>query len=211
MKNSIFRRFFHIPLLPVFCLAVISILFSAHALEAQFLTLPVNLSYLSQRADIIVQGRVVEVRHENLPGYSNIPTVKVSLEIERMLRGPEGSTYEFREVLMGLDSREGKMGYKVGQRLLLFLPSPSRYGLSSPVGIEQGRFHIALNSDGEETVTNEIGNAGLFKNMDTTSFKTAMQLSQNRIKNANTAERGPVRLDGFTTLVKSLMTLPRIQ
>jgi hypothetical protein len=209
MKKRTLRRFRIISSSTVFLLSLI--IFPASNLKAQFLTLPVNLSYLSQRADIIVQGRIIDVRYENLPGYANIPTVEVSLEVENMLRGPEGRTYLFREVLLGLKAREGKNSYHVGQRILVFLPSPSRYGLSSPIGIEQGRFHIARNPDGEEIIVNEIDNAGLFKNMDTTSYLSAMQLSRNRMKYTETAGRGPVRLDGFVALVKSLMTLPRIQ
>ncbi|MEJ2246995.1 MAG: hypothetical protein P8Y80_13105 [Acidobacteriota bacterium] len=209
MKKRTLRRFCHIALSTVFVFSLI--IFPDPNLMAQLLTLPVNVSYLSRRADIIVQGRVVDVRYENLPGYANIPTVEVSLEVENMLRGPEGHTYTFREVLIGLKAREGKNTYHVGERILVFLPSPSRYGLSSPIGIEQGRFHIARSPEGEEIVVNEIDNAGLFKNMDTASYMSAMQLSQNRMKNMQTAGRGPVRLDGFVALVKSLMTLPRIQ
>jgi len=209
MKKSTLCRFCSVPLSIFFLLSLI--IFPTPNLKAQFLTLPVNVSYLSQRADIIVQGRVIDVWYENLPGYANIPTVKVSLEVENMLRGPEGYTYTFREVLIGLKALEGKNTYHVGQRILVFLPSPSRYGLTSPIGIEQGRFHIARNSDGEEVVVNEIDNAGLFKNMDTTPYMSALPLSRNRMKKTETAGRGPVRLDGFVALVKSLMTLPRIQ
>ena len=209
MEKRTLRFFCRISLLTVFILALI--IFPASNLKAQLLTLPVNVSYLSQRADIIVQGRIIDVRYENLPGYANIPTVKVSLEVENMLRGPQGRTYTFREALLGFKASEGKTAYHVGQRILVFLPSPSRYGLSSPIGIEQGRFHIARNPDGEEIVVNEMDNAGLFKNMDTTPYMSALQLSRNRMKNTETAGRGPVRLDGFVALVKSLMTLPRIQ
>jgi hypothetical protein len=180
-------------------------------LHAQFLSLPVNLSYLSRRADIIVQGRVVQVSHENLPGYSNIPTVRVSLEVENMLRGPDVSTYTFRETLIGLKAQADKKTYRVGQRILVFLPSPSRYGLSSPVGIEQGRFRIAIDSTGEETITNGIDNAGLFKNMETSTIMAALQPSHSGSPKTKTPESQPVRLDGFIHLVQSLMTLPRIQ
>jgi hypothetical protein len=209
MKKRILRRFSDISSSIIFLLSVI--IFSTPALEAQFLTLPVNLSYLSQRADIIVQGRITDVLYENLPGYANIPTVKVSLEVENMLRGPEGSTYTFREVLVGLKSGEGTKTYRVGQRIMVFLPAPSRYGLSSPVGLAQGRFLIARNPDGEDTIVNEMNNAGLFEDMDTTAYGAAMQLSRGPVRDSKKAGQGPVRLDGFVALVHSLMTLPRIK
>jgi len=144
------------PPLPVCLAALAAVLLAISPLQAQLMVLPVNLTYLARRAAIIVQGRVAEVRYESLPGYSNIPTVEVTLNVENMVRGPEGGTYTFREILMGPQAKTGKQGYLVGQRLFLFLPAPSQYGLSSPIGIEQGRFRIARGPSGSETVANEL-------------------------------------------------------
>jgi len=174
------------------------------------MVLPVNLAYLSQRAGIIVQGRVTEVRYESLPGYPNIPTVEVTLNVENMVRGPAGSTYTFREVLMGLQPKTGKQGYVVGQRLFLFFLARSPYGLRSPIGMEQGRFHITRNPSGGEMVVNEWGNAGLFKNVKQTASKGGLQLTTSQLRIATTP-RGPVALDDFVSLVRRLTSLPRIQ
>jgi hypothetical protein len=191
-------------------LVALAAILAASPLQAQFMVLPVNLAYLTQSADIIVQGRVTEVRYESLPGYPNIPTVEVTLNVENMVRGPAGSTYTFREALMGLQPKTGKQGYLVGQRLFLFLPAPSRYGLCSPIGMEQGRFHIARDPSGSETVANGWGNAGLFKNVDQDASKAGPQLSTSQLRIATT-RRGPVALDDFVSLVRRLTSLPRIQ
>jgi hypothetical protein len=98
----------------------------------------------------------------------------------------------------------------VGQRLFLFLPAPSRYGLSSPIGIEQGRFRIAREPSGSEMVANELGNAGLFNNVEQDASKAGTQLSTQQLRIA-TVQRGPVALDDFVSLVKRLTSLPRIQ
>jgi hypothetical protein len=148
-----------ISLFPAAMLAFI--LFSCD-LPAQFLVKPVDLTYLVRRADVIVQGRVVEVLNESLPGYPNIQTVKVTLQIDKMMRGPQGSKYTFREILIGLRSREGRKIYRVGQQVLLFLPAQTSKGLSSPIGLEQGRFHITRNPAGKSVIANETGHAGLF-------------------------------------------------
>jgi hypothetical protein len=203
-------RIFHFRLALTTNLAVLVLIFSSYSLAAQFMVRPVNLAYLAQRADVIVQGRVTGVRHESLPGYPNIPTVEVTLEVEKMLRGPARSTYTFREVFLGLRPKLGKQGYQVGQRLFLFLPLPSQYGLSSPVGIEQGRFHIARNSKGSEMVANELANAGLFHNVEQAASKAGMQLTTNQLRTAAT-QRGPVPLDEFVSLIRRLTLLPRIQ
>jgi len=198
------------PRLPVYLAALAAVVFAASPLQAQFMVRQVNLSYLAQRADVIVQGKVTEVRHESLPGYPNIPTVEVTIQVENMVRGPAGSTYTFRETLMGLRPKTGKQGYMVGQRLFLFLPSPSRYGLSSPVAREQGRFHVIRAPSGNEKVANELGNTGLFRNVEQAATKTGMQLTTSQLRIAGT-QRGPVPLDGFVSLVKRLTSLPRIQ
>jgi hypothetical protein len=176
--------------------------------QAQFLFRQINLSYLTRRADIIVQGRVVGVRYEPLPGYEHIPTVKVTLSIVRTLRGPETGQYTFRQAMPFLHPRGGKGSYQVGEVLLLFLPSPSQYGLSSPLAHEQGTFHIARDERGRELIANGFGNHGLFKDVQSDAEEEGLTLSAQELQTM-TATRGPIDLDAFVSLVKSLTRLPR--
>ncbi len=210
MKKRIKHRRLFQSLKPILCLIVLSSLSPVPVLWAQVLTVPVNLSYLSQRADIIVQGRVTGIRQEYHTEFTNIPTVEVTLEVENMLRGPSGRTYTFREALIGIKARNTKQGYKVGQRLMLFLPSPSRYGLSSPVGVGQGRFLITRLPTGQDTIANEIGNAGLFKDVENRAFMAGINLSTKHMRLTAT-KQGPVPLAEFASLVKALTALPRIR
>jgi hypothetical protein len=176
--------------------------------RAEFLMRQVNLAYLAQRADIIVQGRVTAVRYEGLPGYPHIPTVLVTLEVERMLRGPEGRQYTFRQWIPSRRELGGKRGYQVGQRLLLFMPAASDAGLSSPIGQEQGRFHIMRDARGADRVANEFNNAGLFKNVPETAEKAGASLDEKQLQTASTPS-GPVPLEDFVGLVEHLKVLPR--
>lgn len=178
--------------------------------QAQFLYRRVNLANLVQGADIIVQGRVTEVRYEGLPGYPHISTARVTLEVERMLRGPAGKQYTFREFLLPANRARGKRGYAVGQRLLLFLPEPSQYGLSSPLGGEQGRFRIQPDQRGNVVVANEFGNLGLFHNVAESAAQSSLSLSSEELRVAGTA-RGPVRLDDFVSLVEQLASVPKFE
>jgi hypothetical protein len=195
--------------LAVIC-AMLSLPLAPHFLQAQLISLPVDLSYLSQRADVIFQGKIISVRHEILPGYPNIRTVAVTLQVEKMLRGPSTSTYTFREYHLGSRPKGGKQNYQNGQRVFLFLPSPSQIGLSSPIGLEQGRFHIARDAVGSEMIVNEVGNAGLFKNVEQKAARQGKRLSPDQSRTAS-VEAGPVRLDDFVSLTRSLMTLPRVR
>lgn len=186
------------------------VLLLAGSLPAQMLVKPVNLAYLTQRADVIVRGRVARVVHESHPNYPNLPTIVVTVDVEDMMRGPSQKTYTFREILVGLRAKEGKKDYLVGQQMLLFLPSPSQYGLSSPIGMEQGRFHIFSTTSGSAMVTNETGNSGLFKDVALTAAKAGRRLTEKQKRIAAT-RRGPVELDDFVSLVKNLTALSRIQ
>ena len=178
--------------------------------HAQSLFRLVNLSYLARRAGVIVQGRVTNVKYEPLPGYEHIPTVRVTLQVEQMLRGPEAKQYTFRQMLPLLRPRPGKAGYQVGQELLLFLPSPSEYGLSSPLGHEQGTFHIARDSQGHKFIANEFNNGSLFKNLASDAAQEGLTLSEPQSQLIS-VKGGPVDLDGFVSLVRSLATLLRIE
>jgi hypothetical protein len=180
------------------------------AAPAQYIFRLANLTYLARRAGVIVQGRVVNVQYEPLPGYSHIPTVRVTLQVEQMLRGPAGREYTFRQMLPPLRPQAGKYGYAAGQELMLFLPAPSQYGLSSPLGHEQGTFHIRRDSQGHAFIANELDNSGLFKGVPSDAAEQGMTLTKSQLRLSETAN-GPVALDRFTALVRSLATLPRIE
>lgn len=199
----------HAPLWRHLAAPLCMLLFCA-TLAAQARVREVNLAYLTRRADVIVQGRVTRVQHGGLPQYPNLATIEVTLSVEDMVRGSAQKTYTFREILVGLRSREGKENYRVGQQMLLFLPAPSKLGLSSPIGMEQGRFHIAGNAATSAMIINETGNIGLFKDVAPTAARAGRKLSASQLKVAAT-RRGAVRLDDFKSLVKNLTALSRIQ
>jgi hypothetical protein len=190
--------------------ALLALILCASPLSAQFMVQPVNLAYLSQRADIIVQGRITKVVQEPMPGYPNIPTVAVTVAVDQSLRGSVSKTYTFREVLIGRKPISTKRTYRAGHQYLLFLPSPSQFGLSSPIGMGQGRFRIVRDASGRPTVMNEQSNVGLFRGVDRTASEAGKPLTAGQSRLAAT-ERGPVALDELVSLVKSLTTLPRIR
>ena len=194
----------------VWLVVVLALLACAAPAHAQFLVRQVNLAELTQRADIIVEGRVVEVRYEGHPDYPNLATVFVALEVNRLLRGAATARITFREFIPGLGRGRGKYGYAVGQHLLLFLPRPSRYGLSSPLGAGQGLFRVTRDREGRPWVANALGNRGLFRNVPTEAAKAGLTLSPQTLKLAE-VPAGPVRLESFISLVEELTRLSRLE
>jgi hypothetical protein len=195
---------------PLLLAALLSTFTGRITAQAQFRYRQVNLTELTQRADIIVQGRVIEARYEGHPDYPHVPTVAVTLEVEQVLRGAVGQHYTFREFLASARMPRGKYGYAVGERLLLFLPTPSQYGLSSPLGREQGRFHVFRDTQGNDVVANEFGNAGLFRNVEQEAAREGLSLSAKHLRVVS-MRRGPAPLEDFISLVKSLTFLPRTE
>jgi hypothetical protein len=176
--------------------------------QVQALTRPVNLATLARRAEVIVQGRVAEARYEPMPGYPHIRTVVVTLEVERMLRGPAGARFTFRQYLGGQPRRGGKGVYAPGQQILLFLPGESSAGLRSPLALEQGYFTIRRGPAGDAYVANQLANAGIFKNVPEAAQRAGLKLDNEQLRLVATP-KGPVPLAIFMSLVEDLMTLPR--
>jgi hypothetical protein len=205
----------------LFMVGLMFALAAAAPARAELIYRQVNLAYLTARADVIVQGRVAGVRYEGLPGYPHVPTVLVTLEVERMLRGPAVGRYTFREMLRPVEQyrKSAKRGYLVGERLLLFLPSPSQYGLTSPLGREQGRFHIARDPRGRDVISNELNNAGLFKDVPQKAEEEGVSLSPGELRMISVSQgrqgpqgpQGLVELKDFLHLVQTLTQLPRIE
>lgn len=188
-----------------FFLAVIAaLLLQPTAVRGQAYYRPASFDYLAQRAGVIVQGRVLEARYEPLPGYPHISTVRVTLKVERMLRGPQEETYTFRQHLLPFERRAGKPLYQTGERLLLFLPVPSAAGLSKPLGGEQGLFRIARDGRGKEVVANALGSSRLFANLPEAAREAGVSLSSRELEAVQAPrERGrAIELDVFVSLIQ---------
>jgi len=187
----------------------LAILTAAPLGQAQARLRQVGLAELTRRAGIIVVGRVVEARFEGHPDYPHVPTVAVTLDVQEALRGPAAGRFTFRQVILSPRSFNRK-SYAVGDRLLLFLPVPSQYGLSSPLGHEQGRFHVFRDAQGTDRVANELSNAGLFRDVAPAAREQGLSLNEAQSRLA-AVSRGAVPLTQFVSLVRTLLTLPRLE
>ena len=141
------------------------------------LTYPRNLAELSAQSATIVHGHVVSARVEPHPQLRNLNTVVVTMRVQEVLKGQSGSTFTFRQFIWSLRDRYDGGGYRKGQELLLLMNQPSRYGLSSPAGMEQGSFLIRRDPAGKLIAINGHSNAGLFRNMAGLAARKNLQLS----------------------------------
>lgn len=126
------------------------------------LTAPADLEKLVQMSDTIVRGHVISAHLEPHPQYPNLKTVLVTISVSKVLKGQADSTFTFRQFIWDPRDAAENIGYRKASHLLLFLNPVSEAGLTSPVGLEQGRFQITPDQKGKLFAVNGRGNAGLF-------------------------------------------------
>ena len=166
------------------------------------LTLPRNLEQLTDRASDIVRGTVVSAHVEKHPELDNLDTVVVTLRLSDTLKGSARETFTFRQFIWDVRDRHDAAGYRKGQELLLLMIAPSRYGLSSPAGLDQGRFRIERDRRGRETAVNGMGNFKLFDGLDA-SKASAVMLTARQASLVAKHRKGPVDAAELTAMIRA--------
>jgi hypothetical protein len=168
------------------------------------LTIPRNLEQLTDRSANIVRGIVISARTEKHPDLSGLNTVVVRLQVKETLKGQARDTFTFRQYIWDIRDTLGAAGYRKGQDLLLMMIAPSEYGLSSPAGLEQGRFQIRRDSTGREFAVNGHGNFRLFDGISTPLANEGSTLSPRSSSLVQQHQKRPVELAELTGLIREL-------
>jgi hypothetical protein len=168
------------------------------------LTVQRNLAELTSRADVILRGQVVSAKFERHPDLRHLNTVLVSMRVKEVLKGSSPATYTFRQYVWDVRDRFNTAGYRKGEQLLLMMNRPSQFGLTSPVGLEQGRFRIVRNPSGALMAANGRGNAGLFANVLAQVQRKRIALSPAASKMLQTRS-GAVPADDLSELIRALV------
>ena len=166
------------------------------------MTVPRNLDQLTDRASDIVRGTVVEARVEKHPELSNLDTVVVTLRLRETLKGSAQGTYTFRQYIWDIRDRYDAAGYRKGQEYVLLMNAPSRYGLTSPAGMEQGRFRIQRDRSGREMAINGAGNLRLFDGLDDDD-KLSAPLTAKQASLVTKHRGGPIQLAELTVMIRA--------
>ena len=187
------RTFFRAAM-AILCALTFSGLVSVQARAQQALTLPRGLDQLTAEAKVIVHGSVISAKIEPHPQLKNLITVVVAMRVIDSYKGNPPKTLVFRQYLWDLCAQLGAAEYGKGQELLLLLGPVSEYGLTSPVGLEQGRFKISRDRNGQATAVNGRGNLGLFNLVEQRSRSRAVQLSPRTTALVRNSKPGPLPL-----------------
>ncbi|PYU30756.1 MAG: hypothetical protein DMG28_17625 [Acidobacteria bacterium] len=150
----------------------------------------------------------MSARVEPHPQFSNLQTVVVTLAVTKVLKGEAASTLTFRQFLW--DARDVPVfaEYKRAGELLLFLNPVSPYGLTSPVGLEQGRFRILQDAKGNRYALNGRGNLGLFDQVTNKASSRGVALSK-QVREMLSKSGGRVPLDALEDAIQALAGAPK--
>ena len=171
------------------------------------LTASRNLDDLSAEAGVIVRGRIVSTRVEPHPQFSALWTVVVTMQVDEAIKGQIGNSYSFRQFIWDQRDREDAAGYQKGQRLLLLLTAPNSNGLSSPVGLEQGLFHLSTDTVGSVYATNGRNNVGLLSGVASRAAAKGIRLAPRAEALVSAPRQGPLALDDLLTLIRQLASV----
>jgi hypothetical protein len=163
---------------------------------------PASLDRLVNTAETIIRGSVVSAVVEPHPEFANLQTVVVTISVSEVLKGQAGKTYTFRQIDLNARDLPGG-GYGKSQELLLLLNPVSEYGLSSPVGLEQGRFRVFRDKKGNRIALNGWNNLGLFSDVASQASSHGVALSA-RAKAMLAKPSAQASLDDLEDAIRSL-------
>jgi len=130
----------------------------------------VDLEQMTRRAGRIFSGRCTGARVVTDPALGRDVTV-ATFHVERAIKGVTGSTVTVR--MLGAAAAGGRATglpagiptFRPGDDVILFLYGESAQGLSSPVGLGQGRFSVRTDKQGHRRAVNDFGNSNLLSGL----------------------------------------------
>ncbi len=169
---------------------------------------PVNLEQMSDRAASIFSGRCVDVSYGTHPTLG-VEVTLATFEVERSIKGDVGETvtvtlFGGRPTAGNATAIIGRPNFAVGEDLVLFLYGESSAGLSSPVGLGQGKFNVFTDKQGNKIAVNEFGNKNLFRGMSTEAKGRLDSAAPRWLERRERELRSDLLLD----MADSLKTLP---
>lgn len=187
---------------PKHIVLLVMLVSSSAVAQRTALTVSSPLDRLTREAHLIIRGHITSTRVEPHPQLTNLMTVVVSMNVEETLKGPARRTVEFRQYVWDIRDQGNAAGYVKGEELLLMLGPVSQYGLTSPVGLEQGRFRVSRDK-GQTTAINGRGNLGLFESIEQRARPQGMALSSRTVSLVRRRQPGPVPLTALQDAIRT--------
>jgi len=124
-----------------------------------------NIEQLTAKAGRIVSGRCIGM-DVSRDAALDLPVAEITVLVDRTLKGARDRRLTFRMLATG-DHLTGTPSFRMGEEVILFLYPESAAGLTSPVGLGQGRFLIERDKTGGSRAVNALANRGLLDKLST--------------------------------------------
>lgn len=150
--------------LPLFILFLV---FCTCNLTAQR-SVSMNIERLVRDAGMIFAGRVINVETGERDKDMNLFVTHYTFLVTEKMYGVESDTIVINQYGGEADGQEfypkGVPRFYEGEDVLVFFYPPSKIGMSSPVGMDQGKFMIRYSEKEKRlVVANKLGNENLFR------------------------------------------------
>lgn len=181
--------------------------FPIHSFSAT--VLPLDLNKIHSEASYVFHGQCIanDVVEDTQTGM--IVTITTFSVIET-LKGNVGQTYTIKQVGGNLPNSSDLMmipgvpKFEIGKNYVVFLPQSSRLGFSSPIGLDQGKFDILFDKQGNRVVGNGRDIEQLLENIPQQNIPSQVTvLNKNSVVNKN-AKRTELPLNDFLSIVRQI-------
>ena len=129
-----------------------------------------NLESLISQSGMIFSGTVIAVETGTKDRQMNLFMTYYTFRINDGIYGVDSDTVRIKQYGGEANGKKfypkGIPRFEKGEEVLVMLYPPSKIGMTSTVGREQGKFIVQpADSEGVSLVTNGVGNKGLFKKL----------------------------------------------
>ena len=158
--------------------AAVAVLALAVSSAGAAIVMKMGMGDLVDNADKVFRGKVIAKEPGTVQGGGGtMSTIVYTIEVEDRIKGQFGDSSRYQMSVLGnMKGRSSELApgeqqlvpynvspeMQVGESYVLFTTAPSRIGLSTTVGLEQGLFRLVPGAAGDVTVVNGDGNRGLF-------------------------------------------------
>ncbi len=183
------------------------LLFPLHSFAAS--VLPLDLSRIHGEASYVFHGQCIANDAVEDPQTGMIVTV-TTFSILETLKGNVEQTYTIKQVGGKLPKSSDLMmvpgvpKFEIGKNYVVFLPQPSRLGFSSPIGLDQGKFDILLDKQGNNVVGNGRDFTQLLENVPQQNIPSQTNALNNNTVVNKKIKRTRMQLNDFLSIVRKM-------
>jgi hypothetical protein len=125
------------------------------------------------------------------------------MHVDKALKGKADKTLTYRSFIWDYRDKLTAGGYRKGEQVILLLNPTTTLGLTSTVGLGQGRFHI-MRANGVEYAVNDRRNTNLMRGLPETLSAKGIKLNAELSAAVSKPAAGPIRADELESLITTI-------